>query len=205
MFLRIILISLIVSSSCTTQPTSSKRNDKPFADSFKKDLKVSEKCDNTKKLYEDKDLDGWGNSGVTMSSCNPSPGYVEKKGDCDDNDYRAHPDQKNFFSIPRKNGSFDFNCDGKEKVRLINRAFCREKKDFSGCHLASGWNISGSKKVPKCGVPAEWAWNECRGFLLEKETNSASPLTINDTAKPQKKIFKCWKGKLNWKKRQLCR
>ncbi|MBU1238238.1 hypothetical protein KKF84_05630 [Myxococcota bacterium] len=200
-----LLLTILIFTGCKSRPTSTERRDSPFKKAFKSEAGSSESCKTPLVWYKDQDHDGWGDATSTKTSCAKPEGYVSQKGDCDDNDYRAFPNQKSYFSIPRKNGSFDFDCDGKQSVRLINRAYCKEKENGGGCALASGWDISASRKIPACGVPEQWAWNECRAEIIGETTVSASPLEILKAMKPVRKAYHCWKGKLTWKKRQLCR
>jgi len=182
-----------------------KRRDEKYIKLFSGKKSTLGDCKSPLTWYIDKDGDGWGNEAISISSCTKPKGYIKKKGDCDDTDFRVHPNQRDFFSVPRKDGSFDFDCDGKSSVRLINRAFCREKENGKGCSLSSGWDISGSKKIPKCGEPQDWAWNECRSELIDRNSSVSTTLKVDAVKKPPKKVFHCWKGKLSWKKRQLCR
>ncbi len=197
---------LLLLFSCQATPASTQRQDEPFMRAFKS---VHEKknltCSRPRTFYLDQDRDGYGDDTKQVRACHPPEGYVEKRGDCDDMDRRVFPGQKSFFSIPTKGGSFDFDCDGKASVRLINRAFCKEKEDHTGCTLSSGWDIKHGTKIPRCGQPQKWAWNECRAEIISDSTVSATALKEELAPQKIKKSYRCWKGKLSWKKRQLCR
>ncbi len=41
--------------------------------------------------YRDADSDGWGNNRVTKKACAAPPGYVSRKGDCNDNNNKVYP------------------------------------------------------------------------------------------------------------------
>ena len=42
-------------------------------------------------FYRDADSDGWGNNRVTKKACAAPPGYVSRKGDCNDNNNKVYP------------------------------------------------------------------------------------------------------------------
>jgi hypothetical protein len=67
-------------------------------------------------FYLDSDGDGYGNAASTMVGCSGAPPlhYVADNTDCDDNNANAHPGQTGYFASPRSNGSYDYDCDGKE-------------------------------------------------------------------------------------------
>ncbi|MBN2723937.1 MAG: hypothetical protein JXR95_07710 [Deltaproteobacteria bacterium] len=203
--MRFIILFLLFLSSCKSEKTKIIRHDGKLL--LKLEKNTRQKCTDKKKYFEDLDNDGYGNTDKSVESCLPPDNFVSISGDCDDNDYRAHPRQTEYFSIPRKNGSFDFDCDGKETPRLIVRAFCEVSSSKKGCNLASGWDIKPSKKIPGCGVPENWAWNECRKELLDSKTVDATKLTVENAAvpPPTRAVYNCWSGHLKWKKRQLCR
>ncbi|MDA3864720.1 MAG: hypothetical protein PF689_12735 [Deltaproteobacteria bacterium] len=165
-----VFFTIAIWSSCESSPSSLQRKDKHLLTKFKnRKPEDSHRCKHKEKFYLDKDGDGWGNSKISKMSCGQTENYIKKSGDCDDNDSRVHPQQKSYFSIPRKNGSFDFDCDDKETIRLSTRAYCHLQEDNKGCKLASGWDISASQKIPSCGQPEKWAWNECRSEIIEPE------------------------------------
>ena len=72
-------------------------------------------------FYQDSDGDGFGNP-TPIANVNPKvgcsgvghPGYVADDTDCDDNNANAFPGQTAYFSTPRANGSYDYNCDNME-------------------------------------------------------------------------------------------
>ena len=198
---------------CSEQAIRVERRDQTFVTSEK--LKISEdgQCLKPTTYYYDGDQDGFGNPNRSVSACEPPPGHVDNHQDCADDDPRAFPGQKQFFSTPRPDGSFDFDCDGQSSVRLTVRAFCEEKPENRGCSSASGWDLKPSQRIPNCGEAADWAWNECRTELIpdepvadmaEIENNPQAPPVISIPS-PRKSVQRCWSGKLQWKKRQLCR
>ncbi len=98
-----------------------------------------------KTFYLDKDYDGYGDKNNFVRACWPPPRghYITRGGDCDDNNYNINPGQRRFFTYPRKNGSYDYNCDGKEEGRYHVKPF---KSCDSNCQ---GRGYKG--KTPKCG------------------------------------------------------
>lgn len=64
--------------------------------------------------FRDADEDGFGDPGAPFSTCGAAPpGFVTNSSDCDDDNDKAYPGQTAFFTVPRANGSFDYNCNGK--------------------------------------------------------------------------------------------
>ncbi len=118
----------------------------------------SDDCKVKKTFYKDADGDGFGDPKSSSKACKAPPGYVDNAEDCYDKNPDVHPKQKSYFHVHRGDGSFDYDCDGKEKRRIMDRAFCRLKEDESGCFYASGWNQS---KIPQCGEAGNWKWHEC--------------------------------------------
>lgn len=181
-------------------------------------------CASPQEFFIDRDHDGYG-GGEKVKACALREGLATRGGDCDDSDNRVHPGQKDYFAVPRKDGSFDFDCDGRQKLRLTTRAFCRVKEDGHGCVNSSGWAIGPNKHIPKCGQPEEWEWTECRKTVVEKvmapttDATSApggiaapepasspmAPLPMGLVRPDVKEVYSCWSGRLKWKKRQLCR
>jgi len=72
--------------------------------------------------YRDKDNDGFGDKDGTVLNGNaapgciagpaPVPGFVKDNTDCDDNSANVKPGQTAYFTTPRANGSFDYDCSG---------------------------------------------------------------------------------------------
>lgn len=115
-------------------------------------------CEKESRFYRDRDGDGYGDPKESVTSCTAPEGYVENDEDCYDRNRKVHPKQRGFFHAHRGDGSFDYDCDGKQRRRIVDRAFCRLKPDEKGCNYASGWI---QKRIPKCGEAGEWKWYEC--------------------------------------------
>lgn len=118
----------------------------------------SDNCKVKKTFYQDADNDGFGDPKNPIKACKALPGYADNSDDCYDKNPEVHPKQKSYFHVHRGDGSFDYDCDGTEKRRIMDRAFCRLKPDESGCYYASGWHQS---KIPRCGEAGNWKWHEC--------------------------------------------
>ena len=87
-------------------------------------------------FYFDADLDGWGNSEITVVGCNLPDGYVPYGGDCDDDDANRAP-AKN-----EECDGIDNDCDEEidEGVRAEDAFvwYLDEDRDGHGSSLASG-------------------------------------------------------------------
>ncbi len=198
--------------SCAKEGAVVDRRDREFVVSEQGRAKADEgACARPLTFHVDADRDGFGDPKKTQQACSPPAGHVEDGTDCADDEPRAFPGQKQFFATPRPDGSFDFDCDGLQSVRLTLRASCEENPDTKHCAASSGWDLRPSDKIPDCGQAADWAWNECRTELIAEPTpaeaappDPAAPPVISIPS-PQKTVSRCWSGKLAWKKRQLCR
>ncbi len=202
-----LLIVVLFPVACHPEPDPVIRNDQEFLSTEKVRVQNDQDdCLEKKTFYRDADQDGFGNPDDSTVACSPPKGYVEDNTDCADDDPRAFPGQRQFFATPRPDGSFDFDCDGKSSIRLTARAFCEEKPETRSCSANSGWDVKPGERIPNCGEAAAWAWNECRSELVAetKEPEEDSPMAISIPS-PQKRVQRCWTGRLQWPKRQLCR
>jgi hypothetical protein len=117
-------------------------------------------------VYTDADADGFPVL-VRASTC---PGEVAPQLDCYDSNKLAHPGQTGRFESDRGDGSFDYDCDGKETGIYTDVAACpdvsawtcppkpdRDPSDTCDYNAqvapfqqanASGW----TRDVPRCGV-----------------------------------------------------
>jgi hypothetical protein len=136
-------------------------------------------CETKQVSYRDQDGDGYGDPKVSKKGCGIEPGYVNNNDDCYDKNDKVHPRQKSYFHVHRGDGRFDYDCDGKEKRRIRDRAFCRLKPDERGCAYASGWI---EKKIPSCGQAGAWKWYECHEIHvpLTPEKPRQPPSTAGD-------------------------
>lgn len=85
-------------------------------------------------FFLDGDGDGYpASSALDVVACSGSPPpdlwghkYMDSSKvplDCDDNDPDVHPGQTRFFTVPRADGSFDYDCDGIERKQYGSAAF----------------------------------------------------------------------------------
>jgi hypothetical protein len=116
-------------------------------------------CEN---FYLDNDGDTYGVS--TSQECWCDSGYAPYTGldtsDCYDRNEDAHPDQTDFFSAPRGDGSYDYNCDNAEEKELTGRTTgCSWDFEPFACSIdAEGW--VGSE--PSCGSSGTYV-EDCDG------------------------------------------
>ncbi|MGH7268885.1 MAG: hypothetical protein ACREJ3_00515 [Polyangiaceae bacterium] len=120
-------------------------------------------------FYQDADSDGFGNPNVSVVGCSglPPAGYVANNTDCDDANANAYPGQTAYFSTPRSNGSYDYNCDGSEEGTNAvypggTCGYCEETS--SGC-------TNGSES---CGTAGQQGYMSCRPFI-----GVLSPVQVN--------------------------
>lgn len=106
------------------------------------------------RFYPDRDGDGFG-SGQIVFVKHEGYGLATSDGDCDDNNPNVFPGQTAFFASPRANGSFDYDCDGKETPRdtQSERGCHRVGNSPAGnCVAHTGW----AGGVPNCGQAGAW-------------------------------------------------
>lgn len=110
-----------------------------------------------KTWYRDADGDGYGQDSVMAESCLQPSGYVDKKGDCDDTDTNVKPGQTAWFTQKSKGGIWDYNCDGIDNKRWVQKDACTHTQSACG-PSNEGWEAV----VPSCGQTGDWsdcAWN----------------------------------------------
>lgn len=118
----------------------------------------------------DGDSDGYGNPRDTVNSMSAGGGcpfgYVPTGGapDCDDENDDVNPGQRMFFGEDhcRSSGgttecSFDYDCDGREERKYLERARCNGATRAACEAGGEGWI---GRRVPECGEDA--AFGECR-------------------------------------------
>lgn len=103
--------------------------------------------------YADEDGDGHGALTATTSCPKAGVAYVESHDDCDDTNALVRPGQTAYFTQPRGDGSFDYDCSGADEPResRVYRGTCL-CSDF-GCSLGEGWFV----EAPACGAMGTWA------------------------------------------------
>ena len=149
-------------------------------------------CDGTadedleaKTYYLDADGDGFGDPDEPKTDCQKPSGHVSNADDCYDGNVDAHPDQTNYFSADRGDGSFDYNCrNGEEQAWTRLDDSCDEASKSEACSRmgeeADGWRAN---SVPECGEQAYW--------LEGCEWNGSGPSTGTCASKDSSKTQKC--------------
>lgn len=69
-------------------------------------------------FYRDVDGDGFGDPSTALTSCSAPAGYVDNGGDCYDANKKAYPGKIGRFATHRGDGSFDYDCDGVQRLQL---------------------------------------------------------------------------------------
>jgi len=100
----------------------------------------------TQQFYRDADGDGYGDPAMPLLSCAQPHGYVSNNQDCYDANTQVRPSQTSFFSMPRGDSDFDYNCDSIDEQRLTVVGSC--SLEPTGCELVRGW----AHEVPQCGI-----------------------------------------------------
>jgi hypothetical protein len=108
---------------------------------------IQERQTDLKIWFQDSDGDGFGlKTNYTRRESRPE-GYVDNNEDPYDSNPDAYPGQKNFFTVHRGDGSFDYNGDGIEEKQFTQIGQCGE-----GTANPQGWVSS----VPNCGQSELW-------------------------------------------------
>jgi hypothetical protein len=102
--------------------------------------------------YADQDGDTYGNDKQTESACSkPAGAWVQRGGDCADNENLVHPGQTNYFGTPftlAGKDSFDFNCSGQEDAKPGQNA----APQCSGIMVLANCAGSGYNKTSRTGT-----------------------------------------------------
>lgn len=105
-----------------------------------------------RRYYNDDDGDGYaGAPGVC--TCGPTPTHSSDfQGDCNDADPNVYPFQTETFSVPRANGTYDYNCDGADRPRWPEDGDCGCPDSFlAPTPFVEGW----VGDPPACGEYGE--------------------------------------------------
>ncbi len=94
--------------------------------------------------YQDKDSDSYGDESFTIEWSGPLPGYVNRGGDCDDNNANRYPG-----NVENIEDALDNNCDGRGELDL--------------CRIADTLAV-----LPVC-EPAFYGWNEATFDSLSQD------------------------------------
>ncbi len=104
--------------------------------------------------YLDADGDGYGSS--ASCRCAPGAGYVKQGGDCYELAPRGklvHPGQSAYFEDERGDGSYDYNCDGKETRKYGEYACDAKPYPTATCTTQEGFTFNAA-----CGVLAQFVY-----------------------------------------------
>ena len=99
-------------------------------------------------FYLDSDRDGSGNPTIAVTACSAPSGYVADNTDCCDADGSAHPGSTVWSELPSACGSFDYDCDGVETLRISTTGGCTYEAPLPTCAVfPEGW----LGVIPECG------------------------------------------------------
>ena len=119
--------------------------------------------------YADADGDGFGDPTVATLACAQPAGYVANAQDCYDGNASAFPGQAAFFTADRGDGSFDYDCNGKDDQELskLDPKICVcGIAGAVGCSVSSGYRDA----IPACGDAGDFAvggnGNTCDATIL---------------------------------------
>jgi len=114
-------------------------------------------------FYYDSDGDGYGVAGATECWCEDGewPYTGLNDNDCYDSNAYAHPQQTDYFTADRGDGSYDYDCTGsEERADTDISSGCAWDIVFLDCDCDSvGW---ASSSVPDCGDSGQWI-DDCSG------------------------------------------
>jgi len=103
--------------------------------------------------YRDSDGDGYGDPSTSTKACSSPFGYVSNNRDCYDDHEKANPRQMSWFATDRGDGSFDYDCDGRETKRWTNSYQCSGGSSASCSADPEGWL---GPSDPGCGKGQSW-------------------------------------------------
>ncbi|NOY90288.1 MAG: hypothetical protein GXP55_03690, partial [Deltaproteobacteria bacterium] len=98
--------------------------------------------------YRDGDGDGFGAGGALLACSTPGGGYVTNVADCDDGNRNAFPGQTAYFTRPRSDGSYDYDCNAANNPQYSSQNTC-----YNGGSCRGGWV---SLPAPTCGSTANF-------------------------------------------------
>jgi len=110
-------------------------------------------------LYCDNDGDGHYTI-ASQTSCTGAKRNSPAGDDCLDSDKNVYPGQTAWFTTPRADGGWDYNCDGsitQQYTVIANLSGCFSSNNNTTNH--GGWATT----VPACGVTAQWVQLFCTG------------------------------------------
>jgi hypothetical protein len=123
------------------------------------DGSIDNDASDAKTFYADSDGDGHGDDdNGTSTACVAPEGFVVSKDDCDDSNEDVNPDSTSIYKADRGDGSFDYNCDGKEDKADKTQAECGKIAfgESTEQFKTEGWVLSES---PDCGESDSYCTN----------------------------------------------
>lgn len=115
--------------------------------------------------FRDEDGDGFGDEKSLVRAPKQPAGHVANALDCYDRNREARPGQTAYFNNHRGDGSFDYDCDGKELLQRDQVAGGCQAITRLGipirCWADAGWQ----KRAPACGREGQWL-SSCEVSML---------------------------------------
>jgi hypothetical protein len=115
--------------------------------------------------YRDQDGDGYGDARSVVRATKQPRGFVANSLDCFDHNRDARPGQRDHFSRPRGDASFDYDCDGRQMPQTeVLATGCKTITRFGipiRCWAEPGWRT----RVPTCGQEGRW-FGSCEEGML---------------------------------------
>lgn len=127
-------------------------------------------CEPLGTFYEDRDGDGVGTVATPATTCQPPPGLAATGGDCDDDDARAFPGQTASFATPRADGSFDFDCDGRDTMDDDDTSRYCICGQVAGGPWQCGVTLAWKDTVPACGAEGEYVIGTVHPLTCDNRT-----------------------------------
>ncbi len=129
--------------------------------------------------YLDSDTDGYGDPDTSQVACEKPSSYVTNSSDCYDGNKKANPDQTDWFTGDRGDGSYDYDCNKLEEKETEDLGQCVGETDEGEleCELEqAGWDGS----APACGDRETWI-NSCTARVDAAGSSSCSASGSRET------------------------
>ena len=111
---------------------------------------------NARDYYADRDGDGYGDVNASIKACGQPEGYVERAGDCDDDNFLQSP------ALPELCDGVDNDCDGQVDIAPINGVLWGLDRDGDG--------VASATTAFTCEPPGP-RWIEASGTTDLDDTN----------------------------------
>jgi hypothetical protein len=106
--------------------------------------------------YADVDRDGFGDPRVVSARCDLGPDWVSDATDCDDANAEVYPGQPAAFAVHRGDGSFDYDCDGRNELETEQLGACALAPGCTPGTDGVGWWHGTIAGAPGCGGQQAW-------------------------------------------------